>query len=160
MSRTIAPGIESGTDSLMTQMGEQNLAGPYRSIDGDKPRVDFLSAAATEEKDYLRLSDGEFEAVCERLDNVRDIHKEMNQALERFAEMISALRSGTPTAPEIDALHGLAMAHAARLSGVENLLAELQRALELRPLDDLLRALGEPEIDHCEREFSKPVENQ
>jgi hypothetical protein len=52
------------------------------------------------------------------------------------------------------------MAHAARLSEAEDLLAELQQALEERPLDDLLRALSEPEIDHCEREFSKPIENQ
>lgn len=159
MSRNVAPAVQSGADSLITQMGEENLAGHCRSVDGDEPRVDFLSAAATEDKDYLRLSDGEFDAMCERLDDLHDIHQELIQALERFAEMICTLTSGT-TAPEVDALRGLAMAHAARLSAAGALLDELQQALEWRPLDDLLRALSGPEIDHCECEFSEPAENQ
>jgi len=141
MNRNIPTCIESSADSPMTQMGEEN-------------------AAAIDERDCLRLTDGEFEAICERLAEVDGIHAEMNQALDRFDELIRVLATGTPTAREIDALKGLLLAHEARVSEASDLWDGIQQALEGWPLDDLSRLFSGLETDHCERDFSKPVENQ
>jgi len=141
MNRNIPTCIESSADSPMTQMGEEN-------------------AAAIDERDCLRLTDGEFEAICERLAEVDGIHAEMNQALDRFDELIRVLATGTPTAREIDALKGLLLAHEARVSEASDLWDGIQQALEGWPLDDLSRLLNELVTHYCECDFSKPVENQ
>lgn len=161
MSRHLALGIKSGTDSEKRQLKKAKVVGHCKSDGGVGPRVDFLSAAATADKDYFRLSEGEFGAMSERLDDLQEIHVEMTQALERFAATISVFGASSPlTAREIDALICLATAHAERASEAFNLLAELQGALLDRELDELLGALSQPEIVRCERKRSKPIKKK
>jgi prophage DNA circulation protein len=152
MSRHPVSSIKSGADSVKRQLKKGKIVSRCKSDVCVGPRVDFLSAAATEDKGYFRLSFGEFEAMSERLDDLQDTHVEMIQALQRFAATVSVFVSGgMPTAREIDALNRLAMAHAARASEARNLLAELRGALVDRELYDLLEALRAPNMNSRNR---------
>jgi hypothetical protein len=161
MNRNVAPRIESGADSLIAPMGDENVACHCRLGCADEPRIDIVAAAAAEDEGCVRLYFGEIEALSDVLDNLYEIHGEMIQMLQRFADTICVFASGTPMASKVDVLHELAMANAARASEAFEAfesLAEIQQVLLERQLDDLLRALDEPSL--CERESSESVENQ
>lgn len=132
-----------------------------KSDGGVRPRVDFMSAESTEDKDYFRLSLGEFEAMSERLEDIQEINAEMTQALGRFAETIRIFSTkGTPTAREINAMNRLATAHEERASEAFNLLTELLTTLLNHELDELLHKLDGPEICRCVRKRSKPIQKK
>ena len=163
MSRNASADTEYGADAPLMQIEKENIAGERRPDGVDEPHMDILDAKATEHEACIRVSVDELSALSDLIDDLNDIHAGMVQMLERFADTICVFATGTPTAHEVDALHGLAMANAARASEAFQAferLAELQQVLLERQLDELLRALEEPEADPREGELAECVESR
>jgi hypothetical protein len=163
MSRNISAGTEYGADAPLTLLEKENIAGERHPDRVDEPQMDILDAKAGEDEACVRVSFDELSALSDLIDDLNEIQTGMVQMLERFADTLCVFATGTPTAHEVAALHGLAMANAARASEAFQAferLAELQQVLLERQLDELLRALEEPEADPREGELAECVESR
>lgn len=107
---------------------------------------DFMSAEATNDKDYFQLSSGEFFAMTERLEEILSIQEETAQALVTLATTVRAFKTpGTATSSEIDALCGIATTHARHAYDACDLLADLNQALADRCKHELKQLIQQLE---------------